>query len=464
MVKANARTDGEHAAPNADLTEYVRLLWKHRWIMALMLLITTASAAAYTFSQTPIYQAAATVLIEPEPPKVVNFQDVTPTGGQAPEYYETQYALILSRPIVISVIDRLDLKRRIPAVGAATDPYEAIVGTLRVEPVKKTRLVLIKSDSPDPNLAAEVANAVAAEYVRHNVDSKQKAARQAMTWLDEQMAGLRNKAQQSSAALVRYRNDSNLLGLQEQRQITTQRIIDSNRAYVDAQAARLALESRLRELTRVVKERSGGELSLPGAENTLLGRLKNQLSDLEVERSKLVQLYKAKHPDVVQIDAQIEEVKQRLYAEAQQVLRSLETDYRLAKAKEDTALSTVNELRREAQNLSEKEGRATSLQRENDANEQLTETVLKRLKETGITTLLDANNVQLVEKAMPPRFPIRPRKLLIFAASVVVGLALGGSAGIATEMFDRSVRSPEDVERVLGLTVLGVVPLFDKKS
>src|SRR5262249_53535099 len=166
-----------------------------------------------------------------------------------------------------------------------------------------------------------------------------------------------------------------------------------------------------------------------------------QLADLAAERSKLLQLYKAKHPDVVQIDAQIEEVKQRLYAEAQQVLRSLETEYRLAKAKEDTAQSTLNELRREAQNLSEKEGRATSLQRENDANEQLTDTVLKRLKETGITTLLDANNVQLVERATPPRFPIKPRKVLIFAASVVVGLALGGSAGIMTEMFDRSVRS-----------------------
>src|SRR5262249_54384983 len=149
-----------------------------------------------------------------------------------------------------------------------------------------------------------------------------------------------------------------LLGLQEQRQITTQRIIDANRTYVDSQAARVGLESKLRELTRVVKERSGGEVSLPGSENTLLGRLKNQLSDLEVERSKLLQLYKAKHPDVVQIDAQIEEVKQRLYAEAQQVLRSLETEYRLAKAKEDTAQSTLNELRREAQNLSEKEGRA----------------------------------------------------------------------------------------------------------
>jgi polysaccharide biosynthesis transport protein len=450
------------------LEAYVRLAWKHRWLIALILLVTMSGAALFTFSQTPIFEASTTMLIEPESPKVVNFQDVkagSASNQELPEYYETQYALILSRPIVTRVIETLELRRRLPPLGTASDSYEALVGRFKVEAVRKTRLARIKAEDPDPNLAAEMANALAAEYMRHNVETKQRAAQEATRWLDEQMGGLRQKAQQSSSALVRYRNESNLLGIKEQREVTAQKVLDSNRSYVEAQRARQGIETKLRELTRMLQERSGAEVSLTDANNnSLLGRLRNQLSDLEVERSKLLQLYKGKHPDVIQIDAQIGEVKQRLYAEAQQMVQALETESRLAKAKEDSALASVNDLRREAQALSEKEARATTLQRETDASEQVTESVLKRVKETGIATRLDANNVQIVETAIPPRYPSKPRKLLIFAASMVVGLTLGGSVAVTTEMFDRSVRSPEDVERMLGLTVLGVVPPFGKAS
>ena len=124
-------------------------------------------------------------------------------------------------------------------------------------------------------------------------------------------------------------------------------------------------------------------------------------------------------------------------------------------------MGVVNRLRGEGQQLNEKEIQYGTLQREQDSNQQLYEAVLKRVKETGVQGGLDSNNARVVEEATRPGSPIRPRKQLALLMSLLVGLALGIAAAVTIEYFDTSVKSPEDIERVLGLPVIAVVPLFE---
>jgi uncharacterized protein involved in exopolysaccharide biosynthesis len=126
-------------------------------------------------------------------------------------------------------------------------------------------------------------------------------------------------------------------------------------------------------------------------------------------------------------------------------------------------LANVNELKREARTLTERETQALALQRERDSSEELHTAIMKRFKETGIATALEANNVRIVEPATPPDIPARPRTRLILMLSVVAGLALGGGVAFLAESLDNRVRSPEDVERAVGLPVLGIVPVFSSK-
>ena len=88
----------------AHLKDYLHILRKHRWLITGLFLVTVLTVAIWTFVQTPIFQASAMVLIEPEPPKVLNIQEVSPIGGPTQDYYRTQYELITSRPIVEKVI------------------------------------------------------------------------------------------------------------------------------------------------------------------------------------------------------------------------------------------------------------------------------------------------------------------------------------------------------------------------
>src|SRR5262249_39288883 len=148
--------------PHADihLKEYLRLLVKHRWLIATVFIVTAVTGTIWTFLQTPIYQASATVLIEPELPKVLNIQEVTSPGLGTLEYYRAQCALMTSRPVLQNAIETLKRGNRagaLAALGAGTDPHVKQVGALSIEPVRNTQLVLVQFQHPDPAIAAEVA-------------------------------------------------------------------------------------------------------------------------------------------------------------------------------------------------------------------------------------------------------------------------------------------------------------------
>ena len=448
-----------------NLRHYLEVVWKRKWLILAILGVTVGSAWVFQAQQTPLYQATATVMIEPEPPRVVNIQDVSPGpgSGNSGEYYATQYRVITSRPIVEATIERLKLKERVPEIGSSRDPAGAFNRMAVVTPVRATRLVSIAFLLPDPELAAEVANGLAAEYVRYNLNLKHRAAQDAVVWLNEQIEDLRTRSKKSSAALQAYQAKADILGIQEQRQLTQSKIIDVNRAYTDAQNQRLTMESRLKELTAVAKNPNAVESVVRMADDPLILKLKNEASDLLAQRARLSQLYREKHPDLVVLDAQIKLANQRIQSELANMLQGLETQARVLRGREEVLLSQVNELRREAQRLTTQEAQARALDVERASTEELHAVVLKRLNEAGLATALDVSNIRVVEAAIPPRRPAYPRTQLIMILSLVGGLAFGFGAAFVVEYVDDRVRSPEDVERAVGVPVLGIVPVFGAK-
>jgi uncharacterized protein involved in exopolysaccharide biosynthesis len=142
------------------------------------------------------------------------------------------------------------------------------------------------------------------------------------------------------------------------------------------------------------------------------------------------------------------------------MLEGVQTEYRVAKAREDTLHNNVRSLSREGQEVSEKEIKLLTLQREVETNQQLYDAVLKRLKETGVTGQLETNNVRVVEDATVPGAPVRPRKARQILMSLVAGLVLALGVALGVEYFDTTLRTPDDVERYLGLPVVAIIPVI----
>jgi uncharacterized protein involved in exopolysaccharide biosynthesis len=452
--------------PERSRRHYLRMLRKHQWLITFVFLLVTLTGAVWTFRQMPIFQATATIMIEPEAPKIVNIPEVQPVGASSPwdpAYYATQHEVIKSQPVLDKVIEQLSLKTRLPGLAEVREPHRVVQGMLTVEPRKGTRLVMINAEHPDPALAAEVANATAHAYVKYNLGLKVTGAHDALSWLTEEAGRLRTKVEESSMALQNYRVKEGILGLQEQRQITAQKIMDFNKAHLDAQAQRLTIEAKLHKLTEIAKDPVGAQTIYSVADSVLVGKLKAEAVELDLEKAKLLKVYGPKHPEIVKITARIEEVRRKLDAEIQTMLEAVGTEFKVAKAREETLLNNVRSLSREGQDVSEKEIKLLTLQREVETNQQLYDAVLKRLKETGVTGSLETNNVRVVEEASVPEAPVKPRKMRQLMMSAVAGLVLALGLALGIEYFDTSLRTPDDVERELGLPVVAIIPAFEGK-
>ena len=237
------------------LRSYLQLFRKRRWTIISVFLIVLATGTIRAFLQTPIYRGSARVMIEPEAPKVLNIQDLNPTGSNYYFQYQlTQLELIKSRPVIEKAIENLNLTKRLPELAGAKDPVAVILSSVMVVPLKETSLVDIKFEHRDPTVAADVATGIARAYTRNNLDMKMKNARDALAWLSEQMNALSTKVRDSSMALQNYRVKAGIVGLKEQREITTGKIMNFNKAYLEVQAERLAVEAKLKEIQAIAKD------------------------------------------------------------------------------------------------------------------------------------------------------------------------------------------------------------------
>jgi uncharacterized protein involved in exopolysaccharide biosynthesis len=403
-------------------------------------------------------------MIEPELPKILNIQEINPSAGQYyQQYYLTQYELIKSRPVMEKAIENLDLAKLLPDLAGVKDPAAVLSSSIAVFPVKETSLVDIKFEHRDPAAAAAVANAVARAYTRNNLDMKMKNAREALAWLSEQMTELRTKVRDSSMALQNYRVKAGIVGLKEQREITTGKIMSSNTAYLEAQAQRLAVEAKLKEIQAIAKDPTGAQTLYIVADNLMIQKLKEQASQLRIEMTKGLETLGPKHPRIIELRAQMQEVQKKLDAEIQTMLQAVNTEVRVARARENALLTNVERLRQEAQGTYEKEIDYQGLEREVNSNQQMQDTVLNRLKEMGVSGALETNNLRIVEEAQVPTYPIKPQKSREIGFAIILGLLAAFGLALLLERLDNTIRTPEEVQSYLGFPVIGVVPIFEGK-
>ena len=442
----------------AHLRDYLRVLKKRAWLIVACFVVILSAGALGTYLQKPIYRASAKALVERETPKVVNIQEVGTTEFGT-ELFETQVQIIRSRPVAQRVIDSLGLLQRKPELANSSDPVSSFLGDLSVWPVRGTRIIEISVEDPDPKLAAEIANATAKTYINQNLELKLNAARDALAWLTSHVGDLKGKVNESELALQRYREQAGLIQVEEKQSLSARKLAEFNSTYIEAKARRLEMEARLAELKKTSDQTAAIEASATVINNPLIQRLKGQLVELEVQRSKLLKTYKDKHPEVIKVASQIDEISQKIREEVGRLVLSMESEFNALKARENAMLQAVNQYRDEAQGLAKKEIQYGILKREADSNQQLYDVLLKRLKETSLSQGLDTNNVRIIEEAVMPLRPVKPRMSMNLALAAMLGLLVGVGLAFLVEYLDDTLRSPEEVEQTVGVPVFALIPV-----
>ena len=474
--------------PMLDLASYWRLALKYRFLIIGCFLGALVIGATITLLMTPIYTAEATLQIDREAARVIDSEDVTPSENMmaGEEFFQTQYGLLRSRSLAERVIESLGLassNEALEAMGveapeaggtAATQAarrraaaLKALEDNLSVSPVRGSRLVSVGYDNPDPVVAARIANGFAENFIQSNLDRKFESSAYAREFLEERIAQTKERLEAAERQLVAYAANQQIINVGEPSEgagsggatesLASNNLVALNSALARTRAERVAAEERWRSA------RSSDLMTLPEVlQNLTIQRLTEQRALLDAEYQQKLSIYQPDYPEMVQLKARIDEADSQIRAIATNIRNSIRNQYEIAANQERSLQAQVAGLTGEVLDLRDRSIQYNILQRELDTTRTLYEGLLQRYKEVGVTGGVTTNNISIVDAATPPRKPSKPNMLLNMALAALLGLGLGALAALVLEALDETLATPDDVEKKLGVPVLGVVPLLDK--
>ncbi len=481
------------------LTAYLNTIRKRQWIIITFFVIVVASVTISSFLRPPTYKATARILIEKETPNVLSFKEVLALDTADTDYYQTQYTILQSRTIAEEVLRRLGrmdqlgqaqparfsirsllsgllnaIRRRKPLSEEAQQRIrkqqaidEFLYSTIEIEPIKGSRLVDVSARSLDPELAARIANTLVEVYIEQNLEAKLNASKDAAGWLGKQLDAAQEKVAASETALQKYKEQHQIISLEDRQNIVMQKLSELNTAVNNARIKRIAVETQYHQIQEYV---DSGANTLDSAalkklesislviNNSLIQRLKVELSTLEGELSELRKKFRPKHPTVIALNSQIASVRSRINAEIKSIMTSIINEFELAVAQEHELQAELEAQKREALDLNQKAITYGVLEREVQSNKRIYNELQQRTKETSVTEQLETSNIRIIDRADIPNYPVAPRKKLNIFLAMLVGAVLGTALAFFFEYLDNSIKTPDDVKQYLDIPFLGFIP------
>lgn len=442
--------------------DYWKIIMKRKDVVASAFFITLITVSIWTFVlQTPLYRSSTKLLVEKERPDINLFNQQRPETYD-PYYYQTQYEIIQGKEVLEEVIKELDLQKKLAPREGEVLEMELAIKTLRdlieVQQYRNTNLLEVIVYNKNRFLAADIANRIAEIYRDQRLTVRRREVSDAVEKLREQLDDMRQKLNESERELEQVKREKDI-SIVKGINIDKQQLSDFNADYLRAKTERLEKQVRLEELRKLTDEQKLYAIAVEEYYPNL-ATLKNTLAQAEIELSALREEYKGKHPLILEAKSRVAEAKERLAAEIQGIMNGLETEYAVAKTREEALLKVVNEAKETIKELDTKELEYIRLEREVETNKQMYMMLKQNLKEQDVVESLPITSVEIIERAVPSMEGMyaKPNKPLNIVLGIALGLVLGFALAFILEYFDISVKTINDVEQYLQLPILGVIP------
>jgi capsular exopolysaccharide synthesis family protein len=446
------------------LRAYGHVLAKRRWTIFTAACILVASMTVFSFKTRPVYEAIARVEVEAEPPQIQSLSDLYRSMPSDDAFLQTQVNVLESDTLAWQTVQQLGLSRsaefgaKAPASNSSLAAPErgqllkAFRKRLHVELMRNSRMLEIRFESTDPALAATVVNALVTNYTEYNFRKKYDATRQASVWMEQQLDELKAKVEKSQQALVDYERQNAIVNVSDKENVVEERLADLSRDLTNAQND-LAQKESLDEMAHA--NQSQAALLV---QDDLLQRLQERYADLDAQYVDALAEFGPKYPKVVRIQGELKAMESFIDSERNRLIERVHNDYAAARGREALLSAAVAQERAEVGKLNQLLIRHNILKREFDTNQQLYDSLLQRLKDATISAGLRATNIHVIDTAAPPSSPVRPKRLINIAVALLVGLILGVTLAFVEEGLDNSIKSVEDVQRLIATPALAIVP------
>ena len=485
-------SDKREADPDEiDLLAYWHILLKRRRLIASVLAGVVALALLLTLMTQPQYRAAVLMQVEKEAPPIVQSGATPYYAPWDPEFQTTQYELLKSRALAERVANELDLtaadleglqdpgwtsrvlgllrpqaKAAQPKASAPAQRNAAVLlkqatgvvrGGLSVTPVRESRLVRLTFDSPDPQFSVRVVNAIAEGFIASTLERRMGTTSYAKTYLEDQLAQTKVKLEDSERKIVEFAQKEGLVNTGvDGTSLATQNLTSLNASMAAAQSERILAASRWRQA-------SGGALSGDMLAGTNISGMQQQRATLQMQYQEKLQKYKPDYPEMQGIKSQIDEVTRQIAAETGRARSAVKAEYDAAVAREGMLKSQIASLRGDSLDTDSRSINYNILKREADTNRQLYDSLLQRFKEVGAAGDVRSNNISIIDRAQDG-WRFKPNLLKNLLMGLLAGLLLGVLLAFVLEFLDDTLKTPEDIEQKLKLSVLGVIPKLGPKD
>lgn len=455
--------DTESDNSSVPLTHYIWILRCHRWKILSFVCASVIATLILSTRLTPIYESTATMDVDRQmPTSIIGQEALRAPLNDSDQFLATQIKLIQSDSVLRPVAEKfhlLDMEKEISEVtpqrtALSETDAPVLLKKLKVTRPPNTYLLLISYRSPDPRLAADVANAVAHSYVEHTYNIRFRSAASLSSFMERQLEELKGKMERSSAALAQFERELNVINPEEKTSILSARLLQLNTEYTTAQT------DRVRKETTWNSVRSG---TLEAAQVSTQGEALKVLAEkLDEAQQKFVEAkahYGANHPEYKKAAAQVQEVSRQLRSATQNAAQRVEVEYHEALNREAMLQKAVTQTKAEFDRLNARSFEYNSLKREAEADKSLYEELVRKIKEAGINAGFQNNSIRIADLARPavkPVFPNLPLNLLLaflFSTFIAVG------AAVLSDVMDSTIRDPERIATLLQTDVLGSLPL-----
>jgi capsular exopolysaccharide synthesis family protein len=459
-------------------------------VIAIATAIMIALGLVHIFTTPPTYSATADLMIDSSPIRLFQQQSMFPQMQVDTGTVESQVEILKSDNIALAVIKKLHLAGDPEFVGGgggligtvmsaikslfstpgpmseATANHvaiDALHGRLQVERLGLTYIITIAFTSLDPNRAAVIANSLADAYIDDQLESKYQAARRAGTWLQERLGELRAQATTAERAVVAFKNKNNMVDAGG-RTINEQQLAELNSQLVLAQSQTSDARAKVDRVQAILTSNSPDATVDATVADTLKDDVINKLRDQYLELARRAADWSAKygadHLAVVNVRNQMGEIQGSIRAELQRIAETYKSDLEEATQREESVKKQLNQAVAQSQVTNEAQVSLRELQTNAESYQSLYNNFLQRYMESVQQQSFPITEARVISAASAPLGPSGPRTFRVLALATVAGLMFGAMAGAWREFADRVFRTRNQIEELLQVECIALVPLM----
>ncbi|MDY6861428.1 MAG: GumC family protein, partial [Thermodesulfobacteriota bacterium] len=473
------------------LLDYIHVIANRKWILIASVFCVLTTVIVGTLLTQPLYRADAKLKIgkdkifspmigrrmdywEPEYSESISFKTHAEMINSFPVMYKAAKALKLDeiknedevdptfKEIIrtnlakmkgwffslFSIFSRKEDEKTIPY---PEDPYTqwafALKGEVNVSPIRDTRIIVVSVTDSDPVFCRDAANKICESYIKYLAETRLESSKKVLSFFKEELFKMEEKIDESEKKFFNFKQKEKIFSLEGKKNISFKGIGSLNEDLIKTRVGRNDLEERVKELKRVLKKGRIGDFTSGILDNKILFDLKGDLIRTEIELEELKNVYKEKHPKIIQAKIKIRNIKESFKRELRKALDSLNQEISILKGKEDNIKTQLKDIEKKDFSLSERELRYAMLEREVETNRELYDALLTNLKETDVLKEIGEEDIRLIEAAHIPSYPIKPRKTLNIFLGLICGLSLGVGLSFFFDYMDRSIKTEEDVAK-----------------